>query len=283
MTTQDQQVGPQVVFASRYPREQEALAMSSWMFVWGAGTILLITLITLILLPISNWFKLPVSGGICWLLQRIIRGLRSSLHENYFWAWGAEAEDAAVEQIRAYLDHQWAIFVGLEIPGKPGDIDAVLVGPGGVVAIETKRPEGKLRYMANSWEERQDGAFVAVGKSYKKAAKSQAKSVRDYLSSHGLTYDVTPILFLATDHEPVTTQSGVSVWLPSSCPEMVSNLRQQSKLTTDEASQIINLLRTLTDKPIVSSTIMDNWWCRPVAWVLLTPQIRAHIRERMSQ
>jgi hypothetical protein len=58
---------------------------------------------------------------------------------------GHGGEQAVLHALGA-LDDRWAVFSGVVVNGMHGDIDHVVVGPPGVVAIETNAWSGSIRY-----------------------------------------------------------------------------------------------------------------------------------------
>ncbi len=73
-----------------------------------------------------------VLGGIGWATRKMLIGMRDLRATRA----GIEGELATAQLLTPLLAKGWKLFH--DIPGQRGNIDHVLVGPGGVFAIETK-------------------------------------------------------------------------------------------------------------------------------------------------
>ena len=65
------------------------------------------------------------------------------------WRAGKEGEDRVAAALGGVLGDDWTMFRGYRNPG--GEIDQVLVGPSGVVAIEVKYVNGKAHIEGDKW------------------------------------------------------------------------------------------------------------------------------------
>ena len=65
------------------------------------------------------------------------------------WNAGKEGEDRVAAALNGVLGDDWTLFRGYRNPG--GEIDQVLVGPPGVVAIEVKYVNGKVHISGDKW------------------------------------------------------------------------------------------------------------------------------------
>jgi preprotein translocase subunit Sss1 len=62
---------------------------------------------------------------------------------------GLAGEESVATELRR-LDDKWVLFSGVVLPGMPGDIDHVLVGPSGLFALEVKNWSGRIVYNDNT-------------------------------------------------------------------------------------------------------------------------------------
>ena len=65
------------------------------------------------------------------------------------WRAGKEGEDRVAAALGGVLGDDWTLFRGYRNPG--GEIDQVLVGPSGVIAIEVKYVNGKAHISGDTW------------------------------------------------------------------------------------------------------------------------------------
>ena len=65
------------------------------------------------------------------------------------WRAGKEGEDRVAAALSGVLGDDWTLFRGYRNPG--GEIDQVLVGPPGIIAIEVKYVNGKVHISGDKW------------------------------------------------------------------------------------------------------------------------------------
>ena len=65
------------------------------------------------------------------------------------WRAGKEGEDRVADALGGVLGDDWTLFRGYKNPG--GEIDQVLVGPSGVIAIEVKYVNGRVHISGDKW------------------------------------------------------------------------------------------------------------------------------------
>jgi hypothetical protein len=80
-----------------------------------------------------------VAAGLGWLLR-----FRSS-HDAVAWRRGAAGERRTARLLASLERRGWAVLHDLAIPGSAANIDHVVIGPGGVVVIDSKQYRGRLR------------------------------------------------------------------------------------------------------------------------------------------
>jgi hypothetical protein len=80
-----------------------------------------------------------VAAGLGWLLR-----FRAS-PDAVAWRRGAAGERRTARLLAPLERHGWAVLHDLAIPGSKANIDHLVIGPGGVVVIDTKQYRGRLR------------------------------------------------------------------------------------------------------------------------------------------
>jgi Nuclease-related domain len=80
-----------------------------------------------------------VAAGLGWLLR-----FRSSA-DTVAWRRGAAGERRTARLLAPLERRGWAVLHDLAIPGSEANIDHLVIGPGGVVVIDSKRCRGRLR------------------------------------------------------------------------------------------------------------------------------------------
>jgi hypothetical protein len=80
-----------------------------------------------------------VAAGLAWLLRFRVSP------DTLAWRRGAAGERRTARLLAPLERHGWAILHDLAIPGTQANIDHLAIGPGGVVVIDTKQYQGRLR------------------------------------------------------------------------------------------------------------------------------------------
>jgi hypothetical protein len=80
-----------------------------------------------------------VAAGLGWLLR--FRVAPNTLA----WRRGAVGERRTARLLAPLERHSWAVLHDLAVPGSAANIDHLVIGPGGVVVIDTKQYRGRLR------------------------------------------------------------------------------------------------------------------------------------------
>ena len=88
--------------------------------------------------------------------------LASAGDDESIWRAGQEGEDRLAEAFRRDLGDEWTLLKGYKNPG--GEIDQILVGPPGVIAIEIKNYTGRVHIDGDRWtRDRYDNYGNLVG------------------------------------------------------------------------------------------------------------------------
>jgi hypothetical protein len=80
-----------------------------------------------------------VAAGLGWLLR-----FRTS-PDSVTWRRGAAGEQRTARLLAPLERQGWAVLHDLAIPGSTANIDHLVIGPGGVLAIDSKQYRGRLR------------------------------------------------------------------------------------------------------------------------------------------
>jgi hypothetical protein len=167
-------------------------------------------------------FGILMVAIVPWLLM-----MRRTLEDHLR---GADEEDLVSARFSATLDSSWIIVRNVQKKGIKGDIDLVLVGPGGVYAVEVKkwnadlRIEGDTTYFA--CERRRRGGY---GNPVHQARKN-AKALSRFLGSKGLKIPVTPVLVVSVPRLELASPS-LAVWKSEDIAQEVTWLPATAKTT----------------------------------------------------
>lgn len=179
-----------------------------------------VTMLSGILLPtrkvplhiaVALLFALWVIEG---LLDRTIVPIVNRLRrEEEAYARGRAAEDRLAALLSKHLDSAWTLFRNVVLPGRPDDIDAVLLGPRGLYALEVKAYSGLYRNVGERWEYRHGRFWREADENPTAQALGNAARLRDYLREIvGTEVWVEPRVVWGGNHRVVFEQSRVRIW-----------------------------------------------------------------------
>jgi hypothetical protein len=127
-------------------RQQRAAELAGWARAagWRAAAILAAGVIAGVLVQAVGLDRLALPVGLAtavavgWRLRfRLSRGTRA-------WRDGARGERATARLLRRLHRHGYAVFHDVAIPGTPANADHVLIGPPGVLLVDSKRYTGHV-------------------------------------------------------------------------------------------------------------------------------------------
>jgi len=261
--------GPlRVVSADRSFSERKQLAWTSvqGMFIGALGVLWIMAVIQVIKMATSRssrlnleelWspagiiallILLAATAGGGWLASRLLDVAFTKMDrqiENY--RQGQEGEDRVVDVMRQSLDGNWALFRNVTLPGRSrGDIDAVLVGPSGVWALEIKTLAGEYRNTGEHWEYRAGNRWTLLKRSPSRQAQNNAARLSSFLKADGIRQWVTAAVVWADPESPLSVEHPmVAVWTMDRLSEELGNIWQGRAISESDHSQIVEKLTAL--------------------------------------
>ena len=248
--------GPRVVIASEYLEDQESF--HGWLLAYyiglGVGSVALtINTVLFLLRGQALWLTASsiVANVAAWIWLIIV--IRRQILRVRTFRQGRKGEERVVDQLRSALDHRWTIYRNLQLPNRKSDLDLVLVGPGGVWAVQVKATSAPLRVQAGRWQVKRGGRWAAADPDPAKQVTSQATALNDFFKRQGLNRFVERAIALA-EPQPFDqfTDSEIPVWLPFNLAESVAALATRRPPADDELRMINELLeRRVTEQRAV--------------------------------
>jgi hypothetical protein len=129
----------------RYRRER-ARELAGWARTagWQATAIIAAGVLAAVLVQVAGLDRLVLPVGLAaalavgWRLRfRVSRDTRA-------WRNGARGEQATARLLRGLHRHGYAVFHDVAIPGTPANADHLLIGPPGVILVDSKRYAGQV-------------------------------------------------------------------------------------------------------------------------------------------
>ncbi len=141
-----------------------------------------------------TWGYVGVAGELLLVLLvwRLTPWLDGVVNRRRAYRVGMAGEARLEEALRKGLDGRWALYRNLALPDGQGDVDAVLVGPRGVYALEVKAYSGAYRYRGEVWERKVRGRWRPIEASPSKQAFRNALRLASYLRDRGVEVWVEP-------------------------------------------------------------------------------------------
>lgn len=175
---------------------------------------------------------LLVAGGFGYLYFRM-----KVVHSH---SQGADEEDRVAARLAAVLDPSWTILRNVRKKGIPGDLDIVLVGPGGVFALEVKKWKAELRIEGEKTFFACDGKRRGGYGNPVDQVRRGAKALHKFLASKGVKVPVEPILVVAVDNLTLENPA-VTVWRAEDAGQEATWLPAGSRSEFD-AAKVVALL-----------------------------------------
>jgi hypothetical protein len=236
-----------VVIASEYLEEQETL--HGWLLAYYIGlgvgaAALTINTILWLLRGQALWLtSLSIVGNVAvWIW--FIGVIRRQVEKVRAFRAGRKSEDHVVEALRTALDNRWTIYRNLQLPNRKDDLDLILVGPGGVWAVQVKATSAPLRVHAGQWQVRRRSRWVEAKPDPGAQVTRQATALNDFFKHQGLARFIERAIALAEpQHFDHFVSSEIPVWLPFDLEQRAQALATRRPPNADELGQINDLLR----------------------------------------
>lgn len=160
---------------------------------------------------------------------------------------GAAGEDRVARAMRDVLDERWTVFRNLELPNSNnGDIDIVLVGPGGIWAIEVKTYTGNYRVEnGRYYKETRNGYWHRDRRGPGAQVRTNAATLCNYLKQKGINYrnGVNRVVVMAGESNVYIHSTGTTVWRLGDLHDRLRNLNRSTYLDQMHVDRIVNVLR----------------------------------------
>lgn len=114
---------------------------------------------------------------------------------------GERGEEDVVRELKRLLDSRWKLYRNITLPDSEADLDAVLVGPTGVLSLEIKAFTGSFRVRGSEWSYRQGAQWRLMDKNPTKQAQWNRQRLAHYLQDR-LSDDLTIGTMIVLGREP---------------------------------------------------------------------------------
>jgi hypothetical protein len=207
-----------------------------------------------VLVTPAGWIALAIvlfiSLGIPWLCFKFVDWLTDRINDRIeLYHQGQQGEDHAVDQMRIALTEDWSLYRNVEIPGRGGDTDAILVGPTGVWALEIKTFTGKYRNIGKDWSFFHKGKWIPSRFNPGKQAKRNASNLSTFLKADSIKAWVSSAIIWAEPESPLEVDNpAVAVWQLSRIADELANQLQGKRIPDEDLRKINDKLNRLMQK-----------------------------------
>lgn len=189
----------------------------------------------------------------CWLMDRLAKYASTRLGDRFETELRANrlgqlGEERVAEALRAHLDSDWTLYRNIILPGrKGGDLDAVLVGPTGIWALEIKNYTGAYRYVRNRWECQTKRGWVSARSRPSDQVRRNATRLHDFLEADDIAQYVKGVVVWANPDSPIeVADSDTPVWRLDRLEEPLAVARSRSAFPPERLTRIHAKLERLT-------------------------------------
>ncbi|MCP4549288.1 MAG: NERD domain-containing protein [bacterium] len=188
--------------------------------------------------------------GVSWLSYYLFKLAFDKLDkqiDNY--RKGQKGEDQVVDVMRQNLDGHWTLFRNVTLPGRnKADIDAVLVGPPGVWALEVKAFTGEYKNIGEHWQIRA-GGWKLLKSSPSRQAQNNAVRLSNFFKADGIKQWVTAVVVWANRESPLSVENPmVAVWTFDRLPDELGNIWQGQETKESIRTRIVEKLSKLCQR-----------------------------------
>jgi tetratricopeptide (TPR) repeat protein len=178
--------------------------------------------------------------GLLWLcvprLEQMIRA-----YDNY--QRGRRGELRVAAAFQRVLDDRWILFRNLTLGENGGDLDAVLVGPTGIYALEIKDYRGYNRNVGKRWQRRYFGVWRDLDRNPTRQALHNAQRLHDYLADHNVDIWVNPRIVWAGKSKLWLKKPAVPVWQLTRAQFIAGDLMRGKSFSEEKRDRTIALLK----------------------------------------
>jgi Nuclease-related domain len=161
---------------------------------------------------------------------------------------GREAQERVINSLATTLDAEWYVFRDFTLPTESEDIDLVLVGPGGLFAVE-------VRTSSNVNAPMETGSLFAEAGNHPNGKErhawepnaqinNAAHRLGDYLGEHGIKKaKITPIVVAVGEAEKDVQPSDRETFKLDDVPARMREIVDRTELKRDQVEEVANVLR----------------------------------------
>lgn len=158
---------------------------------------------------------------------------------------GLEGEKRVLDQMQRVLDGQWTIFHNVDLGDQAGDIDIVLVGPGGTWAVEVKTYTGDFRVENGRWYKKtRNGHMARMRRGPGAQVRTNAIRLCEYLKEHGVTHNsyVGRAVIMSGEAPVEVVSAGTRIWMLEDLDAQLAFLNRDRRYSHDHVRLVAGVI-----------------------------------------
>lgn len=156
-----------------------------------------------------------------------------SKKEGYGWERGLEGENMVTKYINT-LPLDYHTYHDVQLQGKGGNIDHIVIGPTGIFVIETKNYTGTYRIKGNQWLYQKQGKWVDIKKNPGSQVRLNTMDLIKFLDDHGIpskgTWITSLVALNCPDFRVLETPPTYKVLIPETVPKYILRQKKVSNI-----------------------------------------------------
>lgn len=213
--------------ATQYRKVQEKGQLVSY-----TGVILFIISLFALIGTLNLFYGLMTLAGV------FLGVYGNSIHEKgkvegYSWQKGDEGEKIVASHLNT-LPRDYFVYNDVQLPGKGGNIDHIVIGPTGIFVIETKNYSGTYRIKDKQWLYQKQGKWVDLKRNPGSQVRRNTVDLIKFLNDKAIPTKGTWITSLVALNCPnfrvLETPQNYKVLLPETVPKYILHQKKVSDM-----------------------------------------------------
>jgi hypothetical protein len=162
---------------------------------------------------------------------------------------GRAGEQKVRDLLRVSLPSPWVLVHNLEWRGKKGDVDLLLIGPGGVWVFEVKAYSTPTRNCDDRWQYKSRWGWRKMSKHPGEQARRNAQFVKDFLDDEARVRWAQPVVVWAGEDQLLSLENPrTPVWRLSELSDHIEELWNGSKLDDEQIQKCATRLEKTVEE-----------------------------------
>lgn len=167
---------------------------------------------------------------------------------------GREGELRVLDEITKSLDERWFVFRNVVLPGCTGDLDLILVGPGGTWVLEVKSYTGAYKIENGRWYTKtRNGYWAHVKFGPGAQVMENARRLCNFLKENGIASgnSVNRAVVVAKEIDLEVVSVGTEVWQLSELQANFAAIKRKTYHRPDHVQRIAKVILENANQPAV--------------------------------